>query len=791
MKKLVLLLSFAVFISLSGKSQTIKGVVLSGKDHSAIEFATVALLKLPDSTLISGAQTQAGGNYSFSQIKPGNYFIKASFLGYSTTGKTVTVGRSNSSISVDTKLISEISKQIEQVVVNGDKIKGKEMVDRTVFAIPAAVAKTSSNGYDVLKKIPSVQVDFQNNITLNGSGNFIIQVDGKQRDKEFLSKLEPTDIESIEIINNPSGKYEGTIDGVINVILKKEARYGMNGNIDFSARPAKKPSVMGSGSLEYSMGKISFYVSAFSFNQELNSKSLANSKFLSIDSLTNSTGNGNFKVSNSSINTGFDYYINDKNSLSLNLNFRPIRQTTDIDNATDIYKNNVYTKFLSSVTGSKTTSNEGNASLFYRKQFKKPIQEFTNETNYYLFKSTDNNDFTNTYYNTDMTNPTPGYIRDETNISKRSYFSSKFDYVHPLGFSSRLETGYQIYYQDINYNFRSNDASQNNDYQYGELRNAAYVGFTTNVKKFGFQATLRVENSDVRINHTDSLSSNYFCFLPSANFQYKINSSQNVKLTYNRRINRPSTTNLNPFIKTGSDMSETSGNANLKPEYRDKFQLTYTLNLGSNYISPSVYYEKITDKVDNNITQVKSPITNTLTRLSTPDNILTGYEQGVGLNAMLWFFNVNARVYKGHYDEYKTANTFIAASDYSSFSINSYAFAPLPKKFTVFAFFGYNGVTKTAITKTYNMAFYGFGGRKELGNHSFGIFYLLPFSKTVTVSKSITNTSFMTSENRSQFDVSYYIQVSYSYRFHQGRDVKKVNKKVDIESDSKAGGINN
>jgi hypothetical protein len=791
MKKIILLLSVAVLVSFTSKSQTIKGFVLSGKDHSAIEFATVALLKLPDSTLVTGTQTQADGTYSFSPVKPGRYFVKANFLGYTPAGKSIAVNSNNGIVLADTILMNETSKQIEQVVVNGDKIKGKEMVDRTVFAIPSAVAKTSSNGYDVLKKIPSVQVDFQNNITLNGSGNFIIQVDGKQRDKEFLSKLEPTDIESIEIINNPSGKYEGTIDGVINVILKKEARYGMNGNVDLGARIAKKPSIMGSGSLEYSMGKISFYLSAFSFNQELSVKSLASSKFLSNDSLTNSTGNGNFKVSNSSINTGFDYYINDKNSLSLNLNFRPIRQTTDLDNSTDIYKSDVYTKFLSSTVGTKTTSNEGSASLFYRRQFKKPIQEFTNETSYYLFKSTDNNDFTNTYFDPDKTNPTPGYIKEEKNISKRSYFSSKFDYVHPIGFSSRIETGYQIYYQGINYNFRSNDITQNNDYQYSEFRNSAYLGYTTNVKKFGFQATLRVENSETHINHTDSLSSNYFCFLPSVNLQYKITSAQNVKLTYNRRINRPSTSNLNPFIKTGSDMSETSGNANLKPEYRDKFQMTYTLNLGSNYISPNVYYEKITDKIDNNITQVESPITNTLTRLSTPDNILTGYEQGVGLNAMLWFFNVNARVYKGHYDEYKTANTFIPASDYSSFSVNSYAFAPLPKKFTVFAFFGYNGITKTAITKTYNMAFYGFGGRKELGSHSFGVFYLLPFSKTVTVSKTVTNTAFMTSENRSQFDVSYYIQFSYSYRFHQGRDVKKVNKKIEVESDSKAGGISN
>ena len=99
------------------------------------------------------------------------------------------------------------------------------MVDRTVYAIPSVVSKSTSNGYDLLKKIPQVNVDFQNNVTLNGSSNFIIQVDGRQRDKEFLARIIPSDIQTIEIISNPSGKYEGNIDGVISIILKKEARY--------------------------------------------------------------------------------------------------------------------------------------------------------------------------------------------------------------------------------------------------------------------------------------------------------------------------------------------------------------------------------------------------------------------------------------------------------------------------------------------------------------------------------------------------------------------------------------
>ena len=157
---------------------------------------------------------------------------------------------------------------MRKLLLQRERIKGKEMVDRTVYAIPEVIAKSSTNGYDILKKIPQVNVDFQNNITLNGTTNFIIQVDGRQRDREYLNKLLPTDIQSIEVITNPSGKYEGNIDGVINIILKKEARYGMNGNVGLSLKPFNKPTSSATGSLDYAMGKITFYVTGLTFLQK-------------------------------------------------------------------------------------------------------------------------------------------------------------------------------------------------------------------------------------------------------------------------------------------------------------------------------------------------------------------------------------------------------------------------------------------------------------------------------------------------------------------------------------------
>jgi hypothetical protein len=229
MKKLILPVLLA--LSIAAQGQNIRGKVCFQKDHTPVQFASVALLNLPDSAMLTGVITLTDGGYMLEKVKPGEYFVKSSFVGYKPSGKRVTVTEGKTEFTVDTIFLDEITKALSEVTVVGERLKGKEMVDRTVYAIPEVISKASSNGYEILKKIPQVNVDFQNNVTLNGSSNFIIQVDGRQRDREFLARLLPSDIQSIEIISNPSGKYEGNIDGVINIILKKEARYGMNGNI--------------------------------------------------------------------------------------------------------------------------------------------------------------------------------------------------------------------------------------------------------------------------------------------------------------------------------------------------------------------------------------------------------------------------------------------------------------------------------------------------------------------------------------------------------------------------------
>jgi outer membrane receptor protein involved in Fe transport len=775
--------------SITAQAQSIRGKVCFEKDKTPVQFATVALLQLPDSSMITGVITLTDGGYLLEKIKSGNYFIRASFVGYKPNGKEINVSEGAGEIVVDSIYLAEITTALNEVMVVGERLKGKEMVDRTVYSIPEVISKASSNGYDILKKIPQVNVDFQNNITLNGSSNFIIQVDGRQRDREFLARLLPSDILSVEIISNPSGKYEGNIDGVINIILKKEARYGMSGNAALTLKPFSRLTSAASGSIDYAIGKITFYVTATSFTQRLNISTTSDNRFTLIDSTTSMAGNGGIKVSMSSVNSGFDYYMNDKNNLSFNVSYKPISQNVDLLSNTILYKNDNPLNTISSLTNNKLKSDETAFSLFYKKTFKKPVRELTAEASYYIFSSVDGNDFSNNRhpYNSDQVLST--YSRFEDNLNRRNYFSGKLDYVHPAGLYAKFETGYQIYYQQMSYNFNIDNQPEDNLFDYGEFRNSVYGGASFNMKKIGFQAMLRIENSHIM---ADSVTQpDYSCFLPSVNLQYKFSASHNLKFTYNRRINRPGIYAMNPYFRIGQNYAISQGNPDLKPDYRDRLQLTYTWNFGSNYFSPYVYDEIFSGKVGNRFSIIKSPIDGSLTTISKPFNLLSGYEIGGGVNAMLWYVNINARVYKGHYSEYREGSFSIPSRYYFSYAITSYAFANLDKKkkTTAFLFLSYNGVSINAQSRTYSIPLYGIGAQRQIKDHTIGIFWLLPFSKDIRFSRTETETTAYTSSDITGIDIANFIQFSYSYKFNKGKNVKKLDRKTEVESDSKSQAI--
>jgi outer membrane receptor protein involved in Fe transport len=787
MKRILVLLLLAA--SIAAQAQNISGKVCLESDRSPVPYATVGLMQLPDSSMITGVITLTDGGYVLEKVKPGNYFVRVSYVGYTTTGRSVAVEPGDTDVAVDTIFLSETTATIGEIMVVGERIKGKEMVDRTSYAIPVAISQTATNGYDLLKKIPQVNVDYQNNVTLNGSSNFIIQVDGRQRDKEYLARILPSDIETIEIITNPSGKYEGNIDGVISVILKKEARYGVNGNVGANVKPFNKLTSQVTGSIDYSLGKITFYLTALNIYQALDISQSNQGIFTAIDSTVSLSGNGGIAVTMSTVNSGFDYYINDKNSLSLNVSYKPVSQDVDLAGETFLYKGDDPLGRITTQTMNGYLSGESSASLFYKKAFRNPVQELTVENTYYNFRSVEDNSFDNARYPYDSETVLDTYSRHEENLNRRNYYSAKVNYVQPLGMNAKLEAGYQLYYQQMSYDFVIDDVEADNLFEYEELRNSIYSGIIWNVKKIGMQAMLRVENSHIM---ADSVSEpDYTCVLPTVNIQYKFSASHNLKFTYNRRINRPGIYDMNPYFRTDQNYNITQGNPDLRPDYRDRLQLTYTWNFGSNFFSPYIYNEYFSNRVGNEYKVTQSPVDNSLITFTKPYNLLNGYELGGGINATLWYVNFNARVYNGHINEYTGPDFTIPGRDYFSWSMTGAAYHSFGKnkKTTAFAFLSYDGVNVNARSRTYNHPFYGPGIQTQIKNHSLGVVWVLPLSTNVRLNRTETETPGYSSTNIIGFNASNFFQFSYSYKFNKGKSVKKLNRKVEVESDSKGGAL--
>ena len=301
-----------------------------------------------------------------------------------------------------------------------------------------------------------------------------------------------------------------------------------------------------------------------------------------------------------------------------------------------------------------------------------------------------------------------------------------------------------------------------------------------------------MEHSNVKAN-TDYVNKliypdttfNYFTFLPSANIMYKLSSKQNVKLTYNRRINRPSMSQLSPVqVINGTDFIN-RGNPSLKPEIRDRFQLTYTMNIAKSYVSPYIYYDIYNHKVDNSYSFEPSPILNKSTSVAIANNLLTGNEKGVGLNAFIYFININFKYFDTHFNGFPQYH--IQDTTNSGFSISGWAFAPLPKKISVFVFANYQSKTVNAQGTSITPFFYGAGARKEIGNHSLGLFWLIPGITDLTVMDNTVVRSNFTTHSKASFDGRYFIQLTYSYKFNKGKAVKKVNRTTETDSDTKKG----
>lgn len=782
-----LMLTVLIMTGLSAFAQPsyrIEGKLHNFSENKPVEFASIAVHHLPDSALVTGAVSDTSGRFSIANLKEGNYFIKVSCIGFKPMLKNgISLNEGNPSFNMGVIELNADAQALKEVVVEGERLKGVTEVDKTVYTINSKATASARSGLELLRQVPAVQVDFQNNISLEGSGNIMVLVDGKQRDKEYLAQLDPNSIDKVEVMTNPSVKYDADITGVINIILKREKKHGVNGQISPEIPLSTRVLFSNANAnVEYGYNKIRMFVSGYSHLEKLELTSTNDRKTFASGTRYLQRGEGKIDVNFIGLDYGVDYFINKYNTINLYGNYRPGNGLTfKTDGYKELYKDNQLQSYIDAYSYDKNVNTSNYYSAFYKRTFETPSQELTLDVNYYTYHGDRDANYRDQYYEADRVTPVGGLIdhKEVYNDSKQA-FGLKLDYVQPLNKEHKLSGGYHTYTQWMDNEFSGATDAVETNLKYTESRHSAYASYAGSIKKFSVQAGLRYELSLIDIN--ESTETDYDCFLPQITLQQKLGKSNTLKLTYRRSIQRPGINNLNPFVNQIDSITISRGNPFLNPSYSNKAELNFSAPIKNSYISTGVYYNCFTDNF-----QRITKITNGRISESFVDNIGTGAEFGVNFSGSIklakwWQVNPYLCLYNvklNSIDQYG-----IDSNEKLSYRANATSIFTLPKKFTLFIFTQYNSPYISTQNLNKRGGLYVVGVEKQLKkNLKFALTAINPFMKDFTVSNTVTESEDFWQETNMDVYVQGLVTLRVSYSFSYGNKVKKLDRQKDVEND--------
>lgn len=779
-KILLVLLCFTV-INVHAR-QVITGSLSDKETAKPVEGAGVELLQLPDSIAIEQSKSNSDGLFVFYKADTVKmYCVRVKHLVYKT--RLSPVPKKKGMINnLGMIALEPNTYNFKEIVVNGSKVKVTELGDRTVYGIPDGIKKTSTDGLDVLRKVPSVQVDYLNeDITVNGKSNIKIEVDGITRDKEYLKRLHPSQVDKMEVITSPSGKYDADVDAVINIVTNPAMRFGLKGMASVMALPVARDAYMGrlNGSLDYGLEKISYYIAANGMLQNFD----INSDMNRIAGVSDLQRNSNqvIKGNNGNINVGLIYDPNELNNLNLNVAYK--NNTSNVNG--EAWNYNRSTNLMNSIFNTETNSKSNNdgltSSLFYKHKFDKKTQHgFEVELKYYKsLNNTSGTDYRNTDYNpVDTTVLFTGPWQNEKSRTNTQTFTGQTNYTLPFDSVYSFNVGVSGNFNKYNIDNTSSLAQVPN-LDYTDLRLGGYAELSRNFKKGSVKVGSRFETSHVVINSAGS--NPYFSPLPYANGFLKFNDNHSIKLSYSRRVIRPTAGQLNPLVSRVDSQTISHGNMNLVPAYRDNFQFTYNVKITMGKVTvnlaPQLFYEYKTGLIQTIISQVGA--TNVFE--SAPANISNGYEAGSGLsvNSQIGkvLFNSNFRYSFNHIDRYQNQ---IDPTNQRSWNWNSFMMFPVPWDLKVISMFNLNGPVLDGQTVTKMSPFYFVGLVKQFKNNSslnliaFNPFASRFFDSTVTLNN---NSVYQRTETYMKTTAAFVLM--YSYNFKVGKSIEKQKRNVE------------
>ncbi len=625
MKRLKITLTglILLLIASQGMAQgTISGSIIDDEKQQ-VSFATVVLFGATDSTMIKGQISDVEGKFSFPQVSEGNYFIESSFVGYDKVTSSPFYFSGKGEKKITELVMSTSPEQLQEVVVQTQRELIEVQPDKTVFNVEGSINAKGNTALELLRKSPGVIVDNNENLLIQGKSGVLVYIDGKRSPlggedlAAYLNNLQSDQVDAIEIITNPSAKYDAEGNaGIINIRLVKDKNLGSNGTVNAGFRYGLNPKYNGSINLNNRTRKLNTFgsYSLFTGDNENSFFLTRNQNGTFFDQMNNDIN----ESTNHGFRFGTDFFINNDITIGFlvsgnrNENDAFSRSDTEISEVGDM----VVDSLLLATNDQRSTRNNTN----YNVNFDYRISDgksLSIDLDYGRFENRTSSFQPNVYFLTDgsteLNNNTFSIITP-TNID---IYTAKVDFETSflsgqlgLGLkSTNITTDNTFDFFTIENDEQLLDSTQSNNFVYTERVNAAYISWQKNLsEKINFMAGLRAEHTHSEGDLTslqpnsendEPVIRNYLDFFPSAGFTYSINKFNNIRLSYSRRIDRPNYQDLNPFEFRLDELSFSKGNPFLRPQYSNSYGLTHTFK---GTLSTSLNYTMIND-VSTQITQ--------------------------------------------------------------------------------------------------------------------------------------------------------------------------------------------
>lgn len=677
----------------------------------------------------------------------------------------------------DTKLIAE-SKSLNEVIVKGYKLTGVIKDEKTIYSVNSKSAEIAQTGLELLRQLPDVTVNyFSDDVKLAGNSNILFQVNGRKVDNNYLMQLNPRLVDKIEVINNPGANFDGAVDAVINIVMKREFEYGMGGQFRLQL-PTSKDIILSknNASVDIYYKKVRFYVAGRYKIHDYNIENL-NQRNTSSDSYLNQQTNGEEKGSTFSANYGFDWFINE-NTLSAYSSIQPI-----IPNSSNFITNNAYTESATTYSTGLTSKTDKNYlfdySVFFQHKFPKKEHQISFEN--YLSNRTD--DGTSNYFEqNDLTNSMYHLLQNQSTESNNTFSYMKVDYSYPLLNNLLFSSGYNWYYLKKNYTYNDLISAYNDFTNYEENRHSVYFNLSSNLGKLNIQTGIRYEFSNIKIIHIYDTVNRYNYFLPTIAANYKLNEKNTLRFSYRKSLSRPGIDQLSPANYTDDSYTQSKGNPTLKPSIKNHFELEHRVQFNK---SMYVNYRPYLSLAKDGISQVNLIVSDSILRKQY-SNVNNELEYGIIFSGMfsvkdIWTTTPSFTYYRKKLDALPEYGINEAVKD-NSWRLNISSQLVLPKEWMLFLEFNYEAPTIAYQNKKLEYYDFVFGFNKTF-NKKFSVsaFTMNPYSNRYTYDKRTYSTESMVQYTENSIKYDYIFIIKLGHRFKSGKTVKKIDRNAENE----------